>query len=145
MTRKAVSLFGAIGILLALGMSASAQTDDPPWDCTKDDLPQQGLNYCGWEEFSEADETLNQVYKQVRKYVRTLDKDYAENDSNLVGAEKALLKAQRAWIDYRDGQCELAGFYARGGSLETLLVANCQTELTRQRTKELRAVIEQQN
>jgi uncharacterized protein YecT (DUF1311 family) len=53
-----------------------------------------------------------------------------------------LLKAQRAWIDYRDGQCEAEGFQARGGTMEPMLVAGCIANLTDQRTKELKQLEE---
>jgi uncharacterized protein YecT (DUF1311 family) len=67
------------------------------------------------------------------------DKDL---DAGEKGAEKALLKAQRAWIDYRDGQCEAEGFQARGGTMEPMLVAGCIANLTDQRTKELKQLEE---
>ena len=54
---------------------------------------------------------------------------------DLKGADKALLAAQRAWIAYRDSQCELAGFEARGGSMEPMLVSGCLADLTRKRAR----------
>lgn len=66
----------------------------------------------------------------------------AKIDAAYVGALEALKKAQRAWIGYRDGQCELAGFEARGGSMEPMLVSGCLAELTRKRTDELRKIVE---
>ena len=59
-----------------------------------------------------------------------------------VGAVDALKRAQRSWIGYRDGQCELAGFEARGGSMEPMLVSGCLADLTRKRTAELKSVYE---
>jgi uncharacterized protein YecT (DUF1311 family) len=54
------------------------------------------------------------------------------------GAEQALVKAQRAWIDYRDAECNAAGFQARGGTMEPMLVAGCLADITDKRTKELK-------
>ena len=48
-----------------------------------------------------------------------------------------LLKAQRAWIDYRDGQCEAEGAQFAGGSIRPLITISCKTTLTRKRTEEL--------
>ena len=50
-------------------------------------------------------------------------------------------QGQRGWIAYRDGQCELYGFEARGGSMEPMLVSGCKADMTRARTKELREFI----
>ena len=52
--------------------------------------------------------------------------------------EKALLASQRAWISYRDAQCELEGFSMRGGTAEPLMVSSCLETLTKQRTEELK-------
>jgi uncharacterized protein YecT (DUF1311 family) len=54
------------------------------------------------------------------------------------GAEQALVKAQRAWIDYRDAECDAFGFQARGGTMEPMLVAGCLANITDKRTKELK-------
>ncbi len=143
--RKAGLTFaaGILGAVLLFAASAFAGDGDPEWDCNfADQLPQQGMNFCAAEDFRAADQELNAVYKRVRAYMKQTDKDVAEWNEDLVGAEKALLKAQRAWIDYRDGQCEDEGFKARGGSLEPLLVATCMADLTRRRTKELEALME---
>ena len=59
----------------------------------------------------------------------------------LAVADGALRAAQRAWIGYRDGQCTLVGFEARGGTMEPMLVSGCKATLTRARTKELRDFI----
>jgi uncharacterized protein YecT (DUF1311 family) len=60
---------------------------------------------------------------------------------NYVGAVKALKKAQRAWIDYRDGHCEGVGFEARGGSMEPMVVSGCKAGLTNNRIRELHDLI----
>jgi uncharacterized protein YecT (DUF1311 family) len=41
---------------------------------------------------------------------------------------------------YRDAQCEAAGFQARGGTMEPMLVAGCIADITEVRTKELKAL-----
>lgn len=58
------------------------------------------------------------------------------------GGEEALVKAQRAWIGYRDAQCLSWGFQARGGSMEPMLVSSCEADLTRKRTAELKALVD---
>jgi uncharacterized protein YecT (DUF1311 family) len=97
------------------------------------------MNHCADRDYQAADAELNRVYRKVRAAIRATDKDYASDV--LKGAEAALVGAQRGWIAYRDGQCTLAGFEARGGSMEPMLVSMCLADLTRRRTAELEAVI----
>jgi uncharacterized protein YecT (DUF1311 family) len=52
-----------------------------------------------------------------------------------------VLKGQKAWLVYRDAQCDLADFVSRGGSLEPMVVAGCKAELTIERIKTLQALI----
>ena len=106
-------------------------------DC-ENAMAQQDMNQCAYKDYEAADAELNQVWSEARKTARDLD---AELSDDLKGADKALLAAQRGWIAYRDGQCELAGFEARGGSMEPMLVSGCLADLTRKRTNELRAFI----
>ncbi|MDK4702884.1 lysozyme inhibitor LprI family protein [Rhizobium sp. CNPSo 4062] len=96
---------------------------------------QTDMNVCAVLEFGEADKALNAQYKKTRAAMVAIDADL---DNDMKGAEKALIKAQRAWVDYRDGECETQGFQARGGSMEPMLVSGCKADLTKKRTKELK-------
>ncbi|HZG27712.1 MAG TPA: lysozyme inhibitor LprI family protein [Ensifer sp.] len=102
---------------------------------------QQEMNICAWDDFQKADDELNAVYKKAVAYAKSQDENYADQP-DLKGAVAALKKAQRAWIDYRDGHCEGVGFSARGGSMEPMLVAGCQEELTKKRIADLKALME---
>ncbi|HEV7252330.1 MAG TPA: lysozyme inhibitor LprI family protein [Mesorhizobium sp.] len=124
--------------LAALATSAWAQEPQP--DC-ENPVTQMDMNICAGEDFSKADEALNAVYRKVMAAMRDTDAELKEMSPDLVGAADALKKAQRAWIDYRDGHCELAGFEARGGSMEPMLISGCMAELTQARTKELQALL----
>ncbi len=97
------------------------------------------LNQCAAAEYDEADAELNRVWKKAEAAARQKDADL---DADQRGAQKALLAAQRGWIAYRDGACTLAGFDARGGSMEPMLVSGCLAEKTRERTKELQSFID---
>ena len=115
--------------------SAFAQ-DDPEVNCDNAQT-QTDMNTCSQQAYDAADKALNTQYKKTRAAMVTADADL---DEDLKGAEKALIKAQRAWVDYRDGQCEAEGFQARGGSMEPMLVSGCKATLTEARTKELKAL-----
>jgi len=126
-------------LLLGVSLQAAA-AQDPEIDC-ENAMAQQDMNICAAQDAGEADEELNTIWKEARKAAVEQDRQYA--DSGLEpGAEAALLKAQRGWIAFRDGTCDLAGFEARGGSLEPMLVSSCIAAMTRERTKQLKHFIE---
>jgi uncharacterized protein YecT (DUF1311 family) len=128
------SYAAALALFFAAAVPAAAQDDV---DCNNQ-MAQQDMNYCAAKDYEAADAELNTVWKQARAAVKDLD---AELSDNLKGADKALLAGQRGWIAYRDGQCEMAGFEARGGSMEPMLVSGCLADLTRKRTQELKQFI----
>lgn len=113
---------------------AQSGTDDAKVDCANTSV-QSELNICADRAFDKADKALNVQYKKARAAMVALD---ANLSGELKGAEKALVKAQRAWVDYRDGECESQGFQMRGGSAEPMVVSGCKESLTKQRTKELK-------
>ena len=125
------SCAAALALLCAAAAPAAAQDDI---DCSNQ-MAQQVMNICAARDYEAADAELNAVWKQARAVAKDLD---AELSDDLKGADKALLAGQRGWIAYRDGQCELAGFEARGGSMEPMLVSGCLADLTRKRKQELK-------
>ncbi|MCA0344785.1 MULTISPECIES: lysozyme inhibitor LprI family protein [unclassified Shinella] len=120
---------------------AAAQDGEPEVDC-QNAQAQIEMNICAGRDYEAADEELNAAYKVTMAAARKMDEQAREMGEHYVGAVDALKRAQRAWIGYRDGQCELAGFEARGGSMEPMLVSGCLADLTRKRTAELKAVSE---
>jgi uncharacterized protein YecT (DUF1311 family) len=128
-------------MLLALTLLctvASPLAAEEKLDC-ENVMAQQDMTICAGRDYDAADAELNAVWKEARAAAKAEDAEYQDD---LKGAEKALLAEQRGWIAYRDGHCELAGFEARGGSMEPMLVAMCLAETTRLRTQELRRYID---
>jgi len=119
------------GVMAASGVFAQEETD------CKNPQTQMEMTSCEQDRYGEADKALNAQWKETRAAAAAADEDLDESDR---GAEKALLTAQRAWISYRDAQCEAEGFQARGGSMEPMLVAGCLANLSDTRTKELKAL-----
>ena len=142
-TRTALASLGLFACLALLPANVSAQ-EDPPLDC-ENAMSQSDMNQCAYQDFEAADKELNAVWKKAKAYMVKQDEDLKEMSPELVGGVDALMKAQRAWIDYRDGQCEVYGFQSRGGSMEPMLVDGCKTDLTKARTKELKEIYEGSN
>jgi uncharacterized protein YecT (DUF1311 family) len=114
------------------------------WDCDNP-LRQQEMNWCAARDYEEADEALNEEWKEVAAAMKA--RDAAREKMDLPPDERpgyfaSLLEAQRAWLRFRDAHCRLKGYEARGGSLEPLLVSTCKTALTKERTEQLRILAE---
>ena len=108
---------------------------------------QMEMNICAQRDFLIADAQLNAQWAITSDRMKTRDArweadEYAYRDDR-PGYFETLLEAQRAWLSYRDAHCRSEGYYARGGSLEPLLVLTCKSALTIARTAELNALVEQ--
>ncbi|HEV2827644.1 MAG TPA: lysozyme inhibitor LprI family protein [Pyrinomonadaceae bacterium] len=93
---------------------------------------QSEMTMCWMKEHKAADTKLNQVYRQLV--------------SMLADEEKLeLKKAQTAWLNYRDANCEFAANQYKGGSMRPMIYAICLAEMTENRTTELRSQITDRN
>jgi uncharacterized protein YecT (DUF1311 family) len=121
-------------LLLAMTLPAAAQDVD----CTNV-ITQLDMNTCAAQDWEEADARLNDVYAQTLAVLQEADANYPiSGDSE----EDRLRAAQRAWIAYRDANCDSAGYPMRGGSAEPLLTYGCLRSMTEDRIAELQALTE---
>jgi len=125
------------GCVLLIDGPAPAQ--EPDVDC-KAPQTQTDMTICAGQDLADADSALNVQYQATRKVMKARDAGAVTEDQK--GAEAALIKAQRAWVAYRDAECDLQGYQARGGTMEPMLVSSCAAKLTRERTGELKALAE---
>ena len=105
-----------------------------------DAVTQQDLNACAQAEFERADAALNVQWEVTADAMKARDAA-TEPDDGRPGYFTVLLDAQRSWIAYRDRHCVSEGYYARGGSMEPMLVSFCRAELTDARTAQLADLI----
>lgn len=80
------------------------------------------MRICAAYGFYEADVDLNDTYKKVKGKLSKEQQDL-------------LIKAQRAWITYRDATCLYETSF--GGSADGMYYSSCRETLTRERTKRL--------
>jgi uncharacterized protein YecT (DUF1311 family) len=112
-------------------------------DCTySTDLPQQAMNACAAQAFRAADAQLNAIWPVMRQWAKDTDTSVGEWQPEHAVAWDNLLKAQRAWIDYRDAHCRTESMMAAGGTLQPLLSATCRTTLTKERIRQLKSLLE---
>ncbi|MCG7360710.1 lysozyme inhibitor LprI family protein [Roseomonas sp. ACRSG] len=107
-------------LMLTLAWPAAARECGP-------DATQADLGDCAGEGLRKADAALNETYGRIM--------DRLKPDPE---AARALREAQRAWIRFRDGECDFATISAEGGSIRPMLVAQCRQHLTEQRVTQLR-------
>ena len=127
-------------LFIVSGMTVAHAQEDQV-DCNNAQT-QADMTNCAGLDFEKADKQLNAVYKKAMASQVALDKQSAEISPEYVGAVKALKKAQRAWIDYRDGHCEGVSYEAAGGTMQPMLELGCKATLTTNRIKELRELIQ---
>jgi uncharacterized protein YecT (DUF1311 family) len=87
---------------------------------------QAEMNACAAEDFLRADARLNAVYKQAMKAI-----DPAR--------QPKLKAAQRAWLAFRDAECEFEASEAEGGTMQPMLRNGCKAEVTKARIAQLTA------
>lgn len=121
--------------LLAPNFSQASSVDDirRTWDsCLANEENQStaGMNMCADQAYTLADKELNLVYQGAVKA-------NSGRDENEVETLKRLKAAQRAWITFRDTNCQLQGTSMLGGSGEGPVVGGCLVSTTLDRVKEL--------
>ncbi|XWK90011.1 MAG: lysozyme inhibitor LprI family protein [Phormidium sp.] len=95
----------------------------------KDPQTQVEINTCAGIEYQNADKRLNQVYQQLMPKLSATRK-------------QKLILAQRAWINFRDANCEFERSQFEGGTMAPAAQAGCMAQLTKARTAQLDQYIE---
>ncbi|WP_203310309.1 lysozyme inhibitor LprI family protein [Sphingomonas beigongshangi] len=96
---------------------------------------------CWTGAYDRADAELNRRWPDVLKAASEADRAFVPNQRRgAPAAVQDLKNAQRAWLKYRDAQCELESDYAQGGSLQAIIASRCETELTLARIKQLQDI-----
>ena len=115
-------LFLALAPLL---LAPLAQADECDSATTRSDM-----NQCAGRQFQAADKQLNNLYQQIN--LRLNDQPQAK---------KLLVSAQRAWVAFRDAECEFSSSGVEGGSVHPLVYSNCTTALTKARVENFKTYL----
>ena len=102
---------------------------------------QNEMTLCARQDFEKADADLNRLWTRLIANALADDKspDSGKTDTDKRSEEAILKQGQRAWVQFRDAQCEYEGLDERGGSMEPMIVNACLARLTRERIKQLSA------
>jgi len=82
-------------------------------------------------EFEKADAQLNDIYKKALASAAAVDEE----------RKQKLIKAQRAWLLYRDAEAEYEADELRGGSAYSMDYNGARTTLTEERVKTLKQLL----
>jgi uncharacterized protein YecT (DUF1311 family) len=91
-------------------------------DCNKAATTPE-LKYCSQLSYQAADKKLNQTYQKI---IPTLNSEQ----------RRWLISAQKAWIQFRDNNCNFETYANRGGTGYEIFRNGCLQRLTEQRTKD---------
>jgi uncharacterized protein YecT (DUF1311 family) len=101
------------------------------------------MNFCAGQDLDAADAELNRVYKKALGAIPGMATD--DPQFNAKAWEEALRKSQRAWVAFRDAECDgHVPMGWTGGTGTTVAVLGCKTDLTKARTKALKEAYESQ-
>ena len=88
-------------------------------------LDQATMTKCAVHELADDDKHLNSNYKEIEKRL-------ADDDE----AQKLLITSQRAWVKFRDAECNFSTSKAADGSIHIMMIASCRGQLTKDRNKQ---------
>lgn len=130
-----------LGFFAILVLGASARAEDLP-DCI-DPQTQMEMSYCAHLDFETADKELNALWPDVVAAAKQSD-EYVAEQAKSMGVPttlEALRTAQRAWITFRDAECEYQSYSFFGGTGQAMIGSACLAELTLVRIDQLRQAL----
>lgn len=142
--RRFILVLGAMFLMLSLAyVSVLAEEKQ----IVKADDPCDGstaveLRICAEKKLKDADNRLNEVYQELKSKIDTLfnylpgERFKEENKIS----KSLLIKAQSAWIEFRDAECELSGHIERYGATPNWMLVStvfCKVRMTQERALEL--------
>lgn len=138
MTMIQIGLVCSVAGLLA----TSALADDKP-DCI-DPQTQMEMTYCAGVDYEEADADLNALWPDIVAAAKQNDEYVADmaRERGVPTTLEALRNAQRAWIAFRDAQCEYEAYEVFGGTMQPMVGSLCLARLTRERIEVLSHALE---
>jgi len=113
-----------LSVTLALTTPVFASADENCGNATS----QSDMNFCAEKSLTASDAEMNKVYNEIRGRLK--------GDAHAI---KRLVAAQKAWIAFRDAECDFQSSDVKGGSIYPFLYNTCADSMTQARTKDLKA------
>ncbi|CAN7390858.1 MULTISPECIES: lysozyme inhibitor LprI family protein [Ensifer] len=113
------TLVGLVGLAPAAWADDCANASD-----------QATMNECADKSLKASDTELNTLYKQIEARLKD-DQD----------TTKLLIAAQKAWIAFRDAECDFSAAGVTGGTAYPMIVLLCRDNLTQNRVKDFKGYL----
>jgi uncharacterized protein YecT (DUF1311 family) len=119
-----------IPTIALLLLSGQLNADDPV-DCASGNT--FDIRACAQRDLDRSDKNLNSTYQKLIENMQHAEKDWLRPKDTLVGPLK---KAQRAWISFRDSNCDFV-YEKINGTMAAAAEMTCKKEMTDERNAEL--------
>lgn len=93
-------------------------------ECSKKAITTIEIRQCLAQELSYYDKKLNASYNELISKLAKHQQD-------------SLKKAQRAWLAYRNAECDFAAFSEQPGTIAPVIITTCFINMTKNRVNEL--------
>ena len=117
-----------------LALLASAVIAAPSEPCKSDDPA--SIQQCITADLAAKDKQLNTAYQKV---LQGLTPQIKDNPIDYAAVKRLLVEGQRAWIRFRDNDCNALAPLIASGTSRMVAVVECKIQRTEQRTKELKS------
>ncbi|HEY6815260.1 MAG TPA: lysozyme inhibitor LprI family protein [Croceibacterium sp.] len=124
-----------IGVTALLLVAQAGAADAIDCDTT---VIQPELNRCAEQDLVSADGALNAQWQETAAFMKARDENGGPRDDGRPGYFEILLASQRAWLAFRDAQCNAESMFERGGQIHPMMAAHCKAYMTELRTQQLR-------
>ena len=118
-----------IGCIACVLMCAPASVVRAAEDCGPN-LSQAELDDCFGKSFKASDAQLNALYKQIEGRLK-----------DDVATTRLLVTAQKAWLAFRDAECDFLSSAATGGTIRPMIDTICREGLTRKRIDDFKTYL----
>lgn len=96
-----------------------------------------GMVFCAAAETTVWDRHLNEEYRKTLAWAEALDESDRETFPEFARRVETLRAAQRAWIVFRDAECDLDYAVWGAGSMRQIAGSSCMMEMTADRVVDL--------
>lgn len=103
-------------------------------DCEKA-IATPDVNACARMDFNAIEKKLNDTYRQVLKSLNKPD----ERGMSYAKIRKDLVDAQKAWVVFRQKDCDAVFTFHAGGTIRTVMYLGCMQRHAENRIKDLAA------
>jgi uncharacterized protein YecT (DUF1311 family) len=121
------SLAGLVALLAVAAVAGPARAQADDCDSAQG---QADLNECYGKAFKASDAELNKLYKEIQGRLKD-DQD----------TSRLLVATQRAWVAFRDAECDFQASAVAGGSAAPMIHAMCLDNQTKHRIEDFKTYL----